>query len=64
LFAKYGLNVHIFGYVKNKGNNLVTMISSLTLVVSCEILRLSTPFVKACSKSLNKVELEVFKIWL
>lgn len=40
------------------------MVSSLPLVVSCENLKLSTPFVKACWKGLNKVELEVFKIWL
>jgi hypothetical protein len=61
-FAKYELNVRIFEYVKNEKSNLFTMIFTLTLVVSCEVLGLLTPFVKACWKSLNKVELEVFKI--
>jgi hypothetical protein len=39
------LNIHVLAYVKNEGNNLTTMISALTFVVSCEVLGLSTFFV-------------------
>ncbi len=33
VFAKHGLNIHIFAYVKNEGNNLATMTFTLTFVV-------------------------------
>jgi hypothetical protein len=43
VFAKHGLN--ILAYVKDQRNNLATMTFALTLVVSCEVLGLSTFFV-------------------
>jgi hypothetical protein len=48
VFAKHGLNIHVFGYVKDEGSNLATMTSTLTFVMSCEVLGLSTPFVGSC----------------
>jgi hypothetical protein len=43
--ANHGLNIHVFAYVKPEGNNLDTMTSTLTFVVSCEVVGLSTFFV-------------------
>ncbi len=48
VLARHELNVHVFTYVKDKGSNLSTMSSSLTFVVSCEVMGLSVPFVGAC----------------
>jgi hypothetical protein len=48
VFAKHGLNTHVLAYVKDEGNNLATMTSTITFVVSCEVLGLSTPFVGSC----------------
>jgi hypothetical protein len=39
VFAKHGLNVCVVTYVKDEGNNLSTMTSTLTFVMSCEVLR-------------------------
>jgi len=35
LFAKHKLNVYVFAYVKNEGNNLSTMTFVLTSIVFC-----------------------------
>jgi hypothetical protein len=43
VLTTYGLNVKILTYVKD----LSTMISVLTFVVFCELLRLTTPFVRS-----------------
>jgi hypothetical protein len=49
VLATYGLNVKIFAYVKIEGNNLITMTTALTFVVSCEVLiMLTTPFTWSC----------------
>jgi hypothetical protein len=45
VFAKHGLNIHVLAYVKDERNNLATMTYTLTFVVSCEVLGLSTFFV-------------------
>jgi len=45
VFAKHGLNIHVLAHVKDEGNNLATMTSALTFVVSYEVLGLSTSFV-------------------
>ncbi len=41
----HGLNVHVIAYVQN-GGNLSTMTFTLTLVMSCAVLGLPTPFCK------------------
>jgi hypothetical protein len=43
----YGFNTKILAYVKDEGNNLSTMTISLTFIVSCQVLRLTTPFIKS-----------------
>jgi hypothetical protein len=48
VLTTYGLNVKILAYVKDEGNNLSTMTSALTSVVSCELLGLITPFIGSC----------------
>jgi hypothetical protein len=48
VLAKHGLNTHVLAYVKDEGNNLATMTSTLTFVVFCEVFGLSTPFVSSC----------------
>ncbi len=48
MLTTYGLNVKILAYVKDEGNNLSTMISALTSVVSCELLGLTTPLIGSC----------------
>ncbi len=48
ILAKYGLNTCVLLYVKDERNNLSTMTSTLTFIVSCEVLGLSTPFIGAC----------------
>ncbi len=44
----YGLNVKIFAYVKNEGNNLTTMTIAQTFVISYKVLKLTTPFIRSC----------------
>jgi hypothetical protein len=46
MLTTYGLNVKILTYVKNEGTNLSIMISVLNFVDFCELLGLTTPFVK------------------
>jgi hypothetical protein len=48
LLVNHGLNIHVFPYVKDEGSNLATMTSTLTYVVSCEVLGLLAPFVSSC----------------
>jgi hypothetical protein len=48
MLITYGLNVKIMAYVKDEIKNLSTMTSALTFVVSCKLLRLTTPFIKSC----------------
>jgi hypothetical protein len=48
IIAKRVFNTHVLGYVKDEGSNLSTMISTLTYVIPCEVLELSTPFIGAC----------------
>jgi len=45
MLITYGLNVKMLAYVKDEGNNLSTMTSALTFVVSCKLLGLTTPFI-------------------
>jgi hypothetical protein len=47
VLAKHGLNVRVIAYVKDERGNLSTMTITLTFVVSCEVLGLTTPFVRA-----------------
>ncbi len=44
----HGLNAKIIAYVKYEGNNLSTMTTALTFVVSCEVLGLVKPFTGSC----------------
>jgi hypothetical protein len=48
MLVAYGLNVKILAYVKEEGNNLCTMTSALTFVISYELLGLTTPFIRSC----------------
>jgi hypothetical protein len=41
VLATYGLNVKILAYVKDEGNNISTMISVITFVVSCKLLKVN-----------------------
>jgi hypothetical protein len=45
VLATYRFNVKILTYVKDEGNNLSTMTIALTFIVSCKVLRLTTPFI-------------------
>jgi len=45
MLVTYGLNAKILAYVKDESNNLSTMTSSLTFVVSCKLLRSTMPFI-------------------
>jgi hypothetical protein len=45
VLSTYGLNVKIFPYVKDKGNNLSTMTFALIPFISCQVLGLTTPFI-------------------
>ncbi len=45
VFAKHGLNIHVLAYVKDEWNNLTITTFALTLIMSCEVLGLSTIFV-------------------
>jgi len=48
MLSTYGLNVKIFPYVKDEGNNLSTMTFALIPFISCQILGLRTPFIGSC----------------
>ncbi len=48
VLTKHGFNAQVITYVKDEGGNLSTMTTTLTSVVSCEVLGLATPFVGAC----------------
>ncbi len=48
VLVNHGLNIHVFPYVKDEGNNLATMTSTLTYVVSSEVLGFWAPFVGSC----------------
>jgi hypothetical protein len=48
VLSTYHLNVKIFPYVKNKGNNLSPMTFALIPFISCQVLGLTTPFVGSC----------------
>jgi hypothetical protein len=47
IIAKCGLNTCVLVYVKDERNIFFTMTSTLTSIVSCEVLGLSTPFIRA-----------------
>jgi hypothetical protein len=48
VLVNHGLNIHVLPYVKDEGSNLATMTSTLTYVVSCEVLGFWAPFVGSC----------------
>jgi len=48
VLATYVLNVKIMAYVKDEGNNLITMTNALIFVVSCKLLGLTMPFIGSC----------------
>jgi hypothetical protein len=48
MLATYGLNVKILADVKDEGSNISIMTNALTFVVSCELLKLTTPFIGSC----------------
>lgn len=47
IIAKHGLNTRVLVYVKNERNIFFTRTSTLTSIVSCEVLGLSIPFITA-----------------
>jgi hypothetical protein len=47
VLTKHGFNVQVIAYVKDEGGNLSTKTTVLMFVVSCEVLGLTTPFVRA-----------------
>jgi hypothetical protein len=46
--AKHELNACVLAYVKNEMSSLLTMTSTLTSLVCCEVLKLLTPFLRTC----------------
>jgi hypothetical protein len=44
MLVAFGFNIKILAYVKDEGNNLSTMTTVLTSIVSCKVLGLTTPF--------------------
>jgi hypothetical protein len=48
VLTTYGLNVKILAYVKDERNNISTMTIVVTFVVSCELLKFTTPFIGSC----------------
>jgi hypothetical protein len=48
VLTKHRLNTCVLAYVKDEENILPTIISTLTYVVSCEVLGLLVPFVGSC----------------
>jgi hypothetical protein len=47
LLPKHKLNAHVLAYVKDE-RTISTMIFALTLIMSCQILQMSIPFIGAC----------------
>lgn len=47
VLVAYGFNTKILAYVKDEGNNLRTMTTPLTSIVSCKVLGLTTPFIRS-----------------
>jgi hypothetical protein len=47
MLTTYGLNVRILTHVKDESNNLKTMTSVLTFSFFCELLGLTTPFIRS-----------------
>jgi len=48
MLEKFGLISKVLCYVKDKGTNLISMITTLKYVISCEALSLLVPFDGAC----------------
>ncbi len=48
LLEKFGLTSTVLCYVKDKGNNLETMTTTLKSTISYEALNLPIPFARAC----------------
>jgi hypothetical protein len=48
LLPKHKLNVHVLAYVKDERTNVFIVTFVLTLIMSCQILQMSIPFVGAC----------------
>ncbi len=46
--AKHELNACVLAHVKNERSSLLTMISTLTSLVYCEVLKLLAPFLRTC----------------
>ncbi len=53
MLPTYGLNAKVFAYVKYESNNLTTMTTTLTSIVSYKVLRLTTPFIGSCWEACN-----------
>jgi hypothetical protein len=47
IIAKHELDIHVLVYVKDERNIFSTRTSTLTSIVSCEVLGLSIPFIRA-----------------
>jgi len=47
VLVAYGFNTKILAYVKDEGNNLSTMTTALTFIVSYQELRLTTPLIRS-----------------
>jgi hypothetical protein len=45
MLVKHGLNAQVIAYVKGEVNNLSTMTTILISIISCEVLKMATPFV-------------------
>jgi hypothetical protein len=44
MLVKHGLNAQVITYVKGEASNLSTMTTILTSIISCEMLKMATPF--------------------
>ncbi len=45
MLVKHGFNALVIVYVKGEASNLSTMTTILTSIISCEVLKMATPFV-------------------
>jgi hypothetical protein len=48
MLVKLGLNAQVIAYVKGEMSNLSTMTTILTSIISCEVLKMATPFMGSC----------------
>jgi hypothetical protein len=48
MLVKHGFNAQVIAYAKGEVSNLSTMTTILTSIISCEVLKMATPFVGSC----------------